>query len=243
MKFDLTKTTETLKLTLDKKGINVIVPCQVKMAFDVSGSFMPEHNQGKTQELINRLAPFSLIFDKDKELESYVFSHNHEKLDPITETNLENYVNNYILRSRHTHGGTEYLPVIKSMFKDCSESTVEQEVEGGFFKKLFGKKETITIHNQNEKQLIFFVTDGESTDQYETKKFIDSSINSNTFIVFISLDSKPFKFFETNYANTNYSSYLHMNKSDLANLQNASDSDLYDKLVSPQMTKWMNTPI
>lgn len=73
--FPLEKATQSLSLELKKRDVDKIIPCQVKLAMDVSGSFEDEHGEGLTQNLLNRLVPFAMLFDKDGVIDSYTFSH------------------------------------------------------------------------------------------------------------------------------------------------------------------------
>ncbi len=241
MQFELTKATEALKFELSKREVDSILPCQVKLAFDVSGSFDDEHRNGYTQQLLNRFVPFAMLFDKDKTLDSYVFSNSEERLCDINEHNYSNYVRKEIMQSDSYNGGTNYLPVIKHMIEGDALGNVKEKAKG-FFGKLFGKSQESVVESSksSDKNLIFFVTDGQASDQEETKRFLDYVMpDGKNFIVFISIGSHKFSFFDRNYSDTEYSSYFNLTPRELRNLEDCSDEDMYNLILTPQLIEWM----
>lgn len=248
--FDLKKQVEVLSFALEKAGIK-INPCQVHLVFDVSYSFNDEHRDGYTQQLLNRFVPFSMLFDKNHTLDSYVFGHDCEKLDDINETNYTDYVKKHIQKSDCYNGGTNYLPIFKLLVSstNLAEQVVTTSVEQptGFFGKLFGKPKevsNVSYKETDEKHLVFFITDGAAQDQKMAKEYLDNVLKtvSNPYFVFISIsdDGRPFPFFADNYADTNYSCYFDIAKCDLKDLVNKSDDYLYEKIITPSLTEWMN---
>ena len=254
LSFDLTKSTQALSFALQKHSV-AINPCQVHLAFDVSYSFNDEHCDGYTQQLLNRFVPFSMLFDKDQVLDSYVFSNECEQLSPIKSDNFADYIKNVVQKSSSYNKGTAYLPIFKMLIDETSGAVkrppiVTQEVPTkGFFGKLFGKTETIVVETPvtdvpqtTERHLVFFVTDGEAGDQNRAKDYLASSLSNvaNPYFVFISIANHPFDFFTDNYSKTDYSSYLNFTPTQLRSLQTMSDEDLYALLLTPSLTAWMN---
>lgn len=252
LKFDLVKPTEALSFVLQKNNVATIVPSQVHLAFDVSFSFHDEHSAGYTQQLLNRFVPFSLLFDKNKTLDSYVFATGCEKLDDINESNFSDYVKKHIQKSNSYNGGTSYLPIFKLLVSSTNNSApapVERPSAPGFFGRLFGKSQpveypapTVQTTDPEEKHLVFFVTDGAASDQERAKEFLDSTLKtvSNPYFVFISIGDKEFKFFKDNYKTTSYSNYFNLTADQLKGLSGVSDESLYEKIISPSLADWMN---
>lgn len=246
MQFELTKATEALKFELSKREVDSILPCQVKLAFDVSGSFDDEHRNGYTQQLLNRFVPFAMLFDKDKTLDSYVFSHNEERLVDITERNYSDYIRKVTMKAGSYNGGTDYYPVLKHMLED-EPDVVEAFVEKtqGFIGRLFGKRKEAVVQSPSvakvdDKNLIFFVTDGQASDQEYARQYLDDNMpDGKNFIVFISIGSQKFSFFDRNYSNTEYSSYFNLTPRELRNLEDCSDEDMYSLILTPQLINWM----
>lgn len=260
--FDLTKPTQALSFVLKKNNVDVIVPSQVHLAFDVSWSFDDEHCAGYTQQLLNRFVPFSLLFDKNRTLDSYVFGDRCEKIDDINEFNFSNYVQKHIQKSSCYKGGTNYLPIFKLLVKSTN-NVAEPQIEVkpvtppeplGFFARLFGKSRPVEYPTpietpvvtkevvEDEKHLVFFVTDGEASDQDAAKEFLDNTLKtvSNPYFVFISIGKSDFTFFKKNYLNTSYSNYFNLTPDELKDLDSLSDEALYEKVISPSLAEWMN---
>lgn len=257
--FDLIKPKEKLQFVLEKHNVKQIIPCQVHLAFDVSYSFRDEHAAGYTQQLLNRIVPFSMLFDKNQTLDSYAFSDCAEVLDDINLSNFNNYVNSHIRRSRCYDGGTNYLPIFRMLVESAGPTEIctpqpsiqiPVEKKASFFGKMFGKFDTVEIIEQKvpdiisleqEKHLVFFVTDGEAFDQEEAKEYLDEILKtlSNPYFVFISIADREFNFFKDNYKDTTYSNYFNLTSNQLHNLQNSADEDLYEMIISPSLEQWM----
>ena len=260
IQFDLNKPKEKLQFVLQKHNVNTIIPCQVHLAFDVSLSFDDEHSSGYTQQLLNRIVPFSLLFDKNQTLDSYVFGSGAQKLDDININNFNTYVRTDIRRSSLYNSGTEYLPIFRMLIDEAGpkevkipqpdiQVTIEKKV--GIFGKIFGKQDSVEIVSkkqppivttEQEKHLVFFVTDGEAFDQENAKHYLNNVLSSvtNPFFVFISIANKEFPFFANNYKNTTYSTYFNLTPNQLHDLQTANDEDLYEMIISPSLEAWMN---
>lgn len=222
---------QKLKLQLQKANVNTINPCQVSFALDVSGSFDDEHERGYTQELLNRIVPFALLFDKDGELDSFAFSSKTEKTIPATEDNIEDFISKVIQKTGCYGLGTNYLPAFKALVENGTEGE-EKKGLWGFLSK--GSKKV-----SRGKQLSFFITDGEAYDQNTAKEWLEENISEEHFIVFITIGSE-FKFFRNNYSNTEFSSYHHMTIDELRKLKNKSDEDLYEQFVTANLADWAN---
>lgn len=245
--FNLEKSTEVLQLSLIKKQVDEIKPCQVHLEFDVSGSFDYEHRDGHTQKLLNRFVPFAMLFDKDKTLDGYVFASKAEKLEDINEQNYSNYVRDSIMKSSIYNGGTQYCPIFKLMIDESGLQGVETETKvvakSGFFSKLLNLKtkvECIVPTGEKEKHLHFFITDGEAFDQGKSRRLLENTIKDNVFIVFISIYDEKIGFLESSFGDKEYSSYLNFTHSELHNLENMSDEAMYDMLLNKNLVSWMN---
>lgn len=238
--FDVDKAQQALSFCLKKHEVTQILPCQVHLAMDVSGSFHDEHHDGYTQELLNRFVPFALLFDKNKTIDSYIFGTGAAKIDDVNESNFANYIRNCLIKASgfNTYAyGTSYKPIFELLLKEAGAQV------GGFLGGLFGNKtETAST---SERHLVFFITDGEAGDQDKAAALLASTLPKvkNPFFVFIGVpdsEEDDLTFFSRRYANTEYSSYLRMTKPELLALKNLSNEDLYDKVLSPQLVKWMN---
>lgn len=253
IKFNLEKSTQALSFELKKHNVDKIVPCQVHIAMDTSGSFRDEHQAGYTQQLLNRFVPFSMLFDKDKVLDSVSFACNAYELPEITEKNFSNYIQKHVPYQRG--GGTDYAKAFEVMLASTKNTPKTQQVTrevtkaaSGFLGKLFGKKVTETVVDTvatptsytEDKHLFFFVTDGEPNSETEAARVLDSLMKDNVFIVFLSISNRPVRFLDR-FAKEPYASYINFTPSELRNLENVTDEELYGKLLaSPQLVAWMN---
>lgn len=233
LQFNLEKSTQTLSLNLQKKNVGTINPCQVTFIQDVSGSFDDEHRNGYTQAMLNRFVPFANLFDKNKTMESFVFSDEAMQLKDITIDNYSDYIRKQVIGCRVYNGMTEYYKAIKLVLE-----SVNPPKSTGFFGGLFGKKEVV-----KEKYLHFFLTDGESQTRNKDLQTINELLGTdgNNFIVFMSIAPRKLSFLEDDYGDHKYTDYHNFTISELKNLDNVSDDDLYEMLLSPQLIDWMNT--
>lgn len=252
IKFPLEKAVENLQLELKKRDVDQIIPCQVKLAMDVSGSFDDEHRGGYTQDLLNRFIPFSLVFDKDGVIDSYTFATRCGHLPLITEQNFDNYICNEVINCAGYNGGTLYTPVLKMIAEDVSPKDVvisgKEAKPVGFLGKLFGKKgseatETQVVKGEKEKELIFFVTDGEAEDTNRAKQFLTDLDKDNLFFVFISVGERDISIFKDSFEDTPNSIYLRFTKKELKDLHTLTDEEIYSKLLKPSLIAWMDKEV
>ena len=258
LSFPLHKATESLKLELQKRSVDTIIPCQVKMAMDVSGSFDDEHRQGYTQDLMNRFMPFALIFDKDGVIDSYTFASKAGRLPKIDKDNFDSYIQNKVINCYGYNGGTCYKPVLELIAEDASPHDIVTGGQdgvaakpAGFFGKLFGKKDVpeqpaiapTTIKGEVEKELVFFVTDGDASDTDKAKEFIQKMGKDNIFFVFISVGDQDIKLFKESFENTPYSIYFKLTKDQIRDLHSWSDEKMYDLLLKPSLIAWMDKQV
>lgn len=248
VQFDLVKATETLQFSLVKHDVQEIKPCQVSFICDVSGSFDDEHREGYTQALLNRLVPFSLVFDKNKTLDSFVFSSQAEQLADINAGNYSDYVRRHIQRSNVYGRATSYAAAFEEVIRNLGTKTQTRTVQApasGFMSRLFGKTQTVTETvevPQEDKYIHFFVTDGESSNEGRDLEAINRLLasNGNHFIVFLAVNDGRLPFLERNFASQRQTSYIHLTKRELMNLQNLSDEQIYEILLTDNFTAWMN---
>ena len=97
-------------------------------------------------------------------------------------------------------------------------------------------------NSKPEKHLHFFVTDGDAHDQNEARLVLDDLLtkNPNVYFVFISISGRKLPFIDRAYGNNPYSMYLNFTPDELRNLQNLTDEDMYEMLLTDTLTTWMN---
>ena len=122
VKIDMSKSEESLnKVLIDMSKSSKIDmtkhESKVALAMDYSGSMDRLYYNGSVQKVITRLLPIALKFDDNGELESWLFSNGSQKLEPVNANNYSTYVDDYMLSSGMTMGGTNYAPVLKDIVK------------------------------------------------------------------------------------------------------------------------------
>jgi hypothetical protein len=252
IQFNLQKSTQALSFELKKHNVQTINPCQVHVAMDTSGSFIDEHQAGYTQQLLNRLVPFSMLFDKDKVLDSISFACEAHELEQINENNYADYIQRHVPYRRG--GTTNYADAFSLMVASTKGSKTQQITQSvtkaatGFFGKLFGKTTTEVVTKTvaepssyaEDKHLFFFVTDGSPDSESEARQVLSELMEDNIFIVFISINDRRVSFLEK-FAKEPYAMYINYTPRDLRGLVNITDEDLYDQFLSAsQLVTWMN---
>lgn len=191
---DLVKAKEDLKLSLEKKGVSTIPSADLAFVLDVSGSFNDEHKSGITQTLLERLVPWGMLFDPDQKLDVFTFSNGESyahHVGDITPATCGGYIHDKIIQKVPGYnGGTDYSYVIEKVLQQFGwmpiETTTSQPT-GGFFGRLMGKTKTTTTTTQNDKKrsIVLFITDGDNSDRYETKKLLEESEKRGDQVYFL----------------------------------------------------------
>lgn len=241
LQFNLDKSTQALQFKLQKRSVATINPLQVTFVHDVSGSFDDEHRDGYTQKLLNRFVPFANLFDKNKTMESFAFSSSATQLTDVTVNNYSDYVSKHVIGCSGYGRGTAYHTAIELIVNSLKQES-SSVTSGGFLGGLFGKKKEVQSTEQ-EKYLHFFLTDGESQTETQDLRTINDLLGreGNHFIVFLSVAPRKLYFLETNYSNHKYTDYHNFTKQQLQNIDQLTDDELYDMLLSPQLIEWMNS--
>ena len=85
-----------VQVTLEKKSLTEVV-AQVALVLDASGSMNGQYSKGRVQELLNRVVPLAVHFDRNEELECWAFGEKPQQLSSVT---LQNY-NGFIDRDNN----------------------------------------------------------------------------------------------------------------------------------------------
>lgn len=187
---DFVKAKEDLKLSLEKKGVSDIPAADLAFALDVSGSFDDEHRSGITQQLLERLVPWGMLFDPDQKLDVFSFASGESgahHVGDITPTTCANYIQDKIVqRVPGYSGGTDYSHVIEKILQQFGWMPVEKtESTGGFFGRLMGKTRTTTTQNQQKRSIVLFITDGDNSDRAYTRDVLEQSEKRGDQVYFL----------------------------------------------------------
>jgi hypothetical protein len=242
LQVNINKSVSSLKLCLEKASCKIL-PVDVFIAMDVSGSFHDEHVSGMTNSLLERLIPWGLVFDPDKQIDFYTFSggDNVTRVKPVTIENYEGFIaRDVIYRVGGYGGGTDYAPVIEKIVSDCGLLPKK----AGFLSKIAGLKD-----KPASKKPIFliFITDGENDDKRETHLLLSklAGLDTAIYIQFIGVGNgseqflkKSFWFIEAlgkEFKNTAFTPIL-----SLSVFLNKSDDEINGLLISDELVSWFD---
>ena len=173
---NLQKSSNALRLSLEKKGIVKMPTLDMACALDVSGSFEDEHEDGITNDLLTRIVPWGLTFDPDKKIDVLTFSNGSGSahlVGGLNENNYRDYVKtNIIGKVPGWCGGTDYSHVLELALKEFGWLD-NQGQKAGFFGRMFGQ--TDTPPKAARRSLIVFITDGDNQDEDRTRGVLRAS--------------------------------------------------------------------
>lgn len=229
---DLQKGKETLKLSLEKKGIMSVPSADLAFVLDVSGSFDDEHRSGITQTLLERLVPWGMLFDPDQKLDVFTFSNGKSyahHVGDITPETCENYVASKIVNRVPGYGcGTDYSYVLEKVLQNFGWLTA-----GGFLGKVFGGGK------EKRRSIVLFVTDGASSDERECEKVLaDSEARKDeVYFLFIGIGNTNFPFLKRvadKFSNTG----LVVIKN-LKNFVKQADEQVNEEFIGEELITWL----
>jgi hypothetical protein len=246
---DLVKAKEDLKISLEKKGISTVPSADLAFVLDVSGSFHDEHVSGITQTLLERLVPWGMLFDPDQKLDVFSFSNGEtyaHHVGDITPNTCTRYIQDKIINKVPGYsGGTDYSYVIEKVLQQFGwlpiETTTSQPT-GGFLGRLMGKTKTVTTTTQNDQKrsIVLFITDGDNSDRYETKKILEESQKRGDLVYFLFIavgTGSSFKFLKEigdMFSNTGL-----VVVQDLKKFVAQSNDDLNNELIGSELITWL----
>ncbi len=193
-------------LCLEKKELNGLI-ARVCMVMDFSGSMDWLYDNGRVQEVIERLLPVAMQFDDNGVMEAWIFSNDYHRIKDISLENYYDYIRNERLVQKYDMGGTYYAPVIEDV---CRKYINEEPAD--------------------IPTLVLFITDGDNSDKDRTTSAITQASYYPIFWQFVGIGNSSFRYLEKLdemegrfIDNANFFSV-----DDLANM---SDNDLYHKLL------------
>ena len=236
-KLNLEKRSETLKLSLEKKNIVIgTTKLRVAQALDISGSMDHSYRSGEVSEFVGKLLPFGCLFDDNSEIDSWAFNSSSKELPSAIPENYDDYVG-IAMRGVGIGGGTSYAPVIDDIYHFYFGDKEVITEKAGFIGKFFGKKDvTKTVskaEDNNMPAIVFFTTDGECSDLRETVNLLKSKSHLPVYFICVGI------------GNTRFQSLQNMKDSvdnvDVITVESLSlsDEDLYDKILSGGLTKFI----
>lgn len=234
VQFDLEKKVEKVKFILEKRQLNSIT-AQVAVVLDISGSMQGLYARGDVQDTLQNTLPIALNMDDNGNLDVYTFSNGYDSIEPgATRENYSTYVNDRILKNNSIQkwGGTQYAPVLSRIVEDYGY----YELKGGFFG--IGAKKTLVPNSKSGYPiLVYFFTDGDSSDHSETYELIErlEANNCSIYFNFVGIGRESFGFLRrlaTKFSNCGFFA--------VQDLGSAADADDFQEQLLPnELVKWL----
>lgn len=214
-----------------KAGVDLgTVKAQVVVVMDYSGSMRKMYKSGTVQRVISKLLPLGLTFDDNGEVEVFRFENSYKQFPSLHIGNYSDYVEKILFDGKGM-GGTEYAPVLNAIKKEY----LAEKTKGlfGIFKKNSGNAEK----SAKNPVFVIFITDGDNSDKPATDRIIRELSAMNCFVQFVGVGSAAMKYLEKlddlsgrECDNTGFVRF--------ANIENVSDSELYDNVLE-QFADWL----
>lgn len=243
LQLNLEKSKATLKLSLQKAGVQSMPILDMGLVLDVSGSFEDEHTDGTTNDLLTRLAPWGLTFDPDKKIDVFTFSdgpRSAHKVGSLHEGNYQGYVEENIIGAvPGWNGRTDYSFVIELVLKEFGWVGGEAK-KAGVMGRLFGQKDVAA--KEKKRSLILFITDGDNDDKERARDILRASEARKDEVYFVFLGvangTTKFPFLDSigkEFGNTGFKKI-----SDVRNFVKKSDEEINAFLLDSELVAWLN---
>ena len=257
LSLDLNKSASTLRLALDKAGVQPDIKAELIIDIDVSGSFEHEHEEGTTSTLIERLVPYGMVLDPDGLIDVFTFSdgerHVH-RVGTVTPKDARGYITrNVVDRVPGWKGGTTYSYVLERNlehfgWKPCDQAH-QPEGGGGFLSRFFGVKTAAPARphvHEKKRSIVLFVTDGENdpADEPRTMRILDDSQKRGDQVYFLLIGACEHN--EDNFRFLRKISDRFRNTGvviirDLDAFVELSDEEMNAQLLGPELLQWLKS--
>lgn len=235
---------------------------RVAVDLDYSGSMRGLYQRGNVQQTISRLLPLALRFDDNGELDTWIFDDEFHRVESMNLGNYKDYIESEIMSQGWTMGGTSYSPVLidnlKYYFGADDEPKSKKKKSGiiGFISSLFDtdsdkddeadkynmeqKIKNISTDKQDVPVFIIFITDGEAFDIESVEIVLDRINTAKMYIQFIGIGDASFNTLEKIHKHNSARKYQNTSFMTVKSLNDMSDDELYDKLLSGYV-KWLKS--
>lgn len=178
-----------------KKSLNIDgIKANIVVVMDYSLSMEDEYEDGSVQSAVTRIFPLAMAFDPDGKAPLYLFHNDSMYCGEMTSDNVFQYIEK--ARSGKRMGGTSFAPVINNVIHDIAKGRITDVVKEtkSFFKSLFGSKNDAPVAEvsksegiENIPTLVLFFTDGDCSDERESKKAMIDASSHPVFFQFIGI--------------------------------------------------------
>ena len=234
--------------SLNLGGITTPPEVDVAVVLDVSGSFEDEHRAGVTNDLLTRLVPWGVTFDRDRQLDLITFSSGARSAHPVgavTPDNYQGYIAREVIgRVPGWGGATDYsYPIERALQQFGWLAAPDESAAGGLFGRLFGRgrSNAATPQVARRSSLVIFITDGDNHDKPRTRQVLRESQARGDGVYFLFLgvsnQGSRFPFREAigdEFDNTGFVAIRNLR----AFVQQTGD-DLNGQLLGPELLRWL----
>ncbi len=244
LKLDLTKSAQSLRLSLDKAGVAPSIKAELIFDIDVSGSFEHEHEEGTTSALVARLVPYGMVLDPDGQVDLFTFSDgpgNAHHVGTVTPDSADRYIlRNVIDKVPGWNGGTTYSYVLERNLQHFG--WLPREQPGGFFSRFFGGAKEVAA-TVRKRSIVIFITDGENdpSDNARTMQVLEASQNRGDQVYFLFMGACD-KTVEFRFLNTIAERFRNTGVvivRDLEGFVALSDEEMNARLLVPELLEWL----
>lgn len=163
-----------VQVTLEKKRLTDVV-AQVALVLDASGSMNNQYKKGRVQELLNRVVPLAVHFDKNEELECWAFAEKPQQLSSVTLDNFNGFID------RDSRGWRDW-----SVGSRCNEEPAVIRKVIDFYKKS-GDRTPVYV---------LFISDGGVHKNAEITKLMKEAASLPIFWQFVGIDGRNYGILE-----------------------------------------------
>ena len=193
LSLDLNKAAAKLSLDLTKKGVDMTqISAEVSFCLDVSGSYQDEQEDGSTQKLLERLVPWSMVLDPDKQMDVFTFSNGEENAHHagmITPQTVDGFIRRSVIgRVPGYGGGTDYSYVLEKNLQHFGwlpKASAEAPKKGMFGGLFGGSKPASQVAVAKRRSLVIFNTDGDNNDKSRVTRVLEESERRGDLVYFL----------------------------------------------------------
>jgi stress response protein SCP2 len=208
---ELTALAKPLNAILENKKLSGLV-ARVGLVLDISGSMKGKYRDGRVQDVVGKIIPLAVkLFEG--ELDLWYYGSQPKRMEPVT---LKNY---------------------RTLIADSWEEVVKSH--GGATNEREIMKLVLDEYGSNKiPALVLFITDGAVRRESDMKKQLKEASSMPIFFQFVGLGGRSYGILERLDA-IKGSSIDNVNFFAINSFKDASDEDLYDKLLD-EFSKWLD---
>ena len=201
---------EVINLTKDTELENLT--SRVALVLDCSASMEDMYDDGRIQEVIERILPLAMKFDDNGELDLWLFSNSYVRCDGVTLDNFYGLVDK--IQDKAEFLGTNYAPVMLDIINTY----------------IYEDPASIPSY-------VIFITDGENFDEAKAEDTVVMSAKYPIFWQFVGIGNTSFKFLshldEMEGRLVDNANFFQLN-----DLDKISDNQLYKRLLQ-EYPQWL----